>query len=336
MAKNKPNYKQIKEKLFGPKSHELLVFCFFLVVSFGFWLLQALHETLDRDVNVSVELENVPEDVIIIDSLPSSINVTLRDRGLTLARHSISSIFRPNRIKIDFASYDTGLDEAEVYITSGDIQRMLRRVFAASTKVQSIRPDTLRFAFNHGLSQNFPVILTGAIKAAPQKYIQAVNITPDSVRVYAPKAILDTMHAVYTDVFTLNEVQKSGNYQAALRKQKFIKYEPYQVRIGVDVGYYTDKTIKDVPIIGLNFPAEKRLRTFPSQVAVTFTVESGLYDKITSKDLVLATTYEELLQNKEDSMLHLQLKNIPNGISNVRISPSKVDYLIEQVAAEED
>ena len=142
MSKGKNRFKQWKDKLFGHKSHELLVFCFFLAVSFGFWLLQALNETLLREVNVRMELENVPSDVVIIDSLPPTLSVTLQNRGLALARHSFSTLFRPNRLKIDFSKYDTGKNEAEVSIPSSEIQRMLGQIFVASMKIQSFRPDT--------------------------------------------------------------------------------------------------------------------------------------------------------------------------------------------------
>ena len=327
-------FKQWKDNLFGKKSHELLVFCFFLFVSFGFWLLQALNETLEREVQVRVKLENVPNDVVIIDSLPSSITVTLHDRGLTLARYSIASLFRPNRFKIDFSQLDTGQSDAEVFITSADIQRLLKRFLATSVKIQSIQPDTLRFAYNHGLSKTLPIKLAGTVKASRQNYIQSVQVEPQSVQVFAPKAILDTMQVVYSEAFALDELHETGSYPIALRKQKLVKYNPSLVNLKIGVGYYTEKTIK-VPIIGLNFPAEKKLRTFPAQVSVTFRVESGRYQSINSDDFVLSTTYEELLQNTESSKLSLHFKTLPNGVSNVRISPAEVDYLIEQVAVED-
>ena len=334
MSKGKRRYMQLKDKLFGHKSHELLVFCFFLAVSFGFWLLQALNETLQREVNVYLELENVPSDVVIIDSLPPALSVTVQNRGLALARHSFSTLFRPNRLKIDFTKYDTGKNDAEVYISNADIQRMLGRFFVTSMKIQSFRPDTLRFAYNHGCSKTLPVKLAGTVKASGQNYIQAVRFEPDSVKVFAPKAILDTMHVVYSEAFALEGLYETGNYPVALRKQKLLKYEPSQINIKVDVGYYTEKTVK-VPVLGLNFPAEKKLRTFPAQVNVTFRIESGRYNKVGSEDFVIATTYEELLKNTESSKLSLQLKTVPEGVSNVRISPREVDYLIEQITPEE-
>lgn len=322
----------MKDMLFGTKSHELLVFCFFLAVSFGFWLLQALNETLERDVQVRLELKNVPSDVVIIDSLPTTVSVTLRDRGLALARHSFSSVFRPNRLSIDFEKYNRRLNDAEVYISPADMQRMLGDVFMASTRIQSFHPDTLYFSYNHGSSRSLPIKVAGSIETSPQNYIQSIRVEPDSVRVFAPAAILDTMHAVYSEAFVIKDVHEHGSYQVDLRRQKLVKYAHEQVSIKVGVGYYTEKTVR-VPIIGLNFPAEKRLRTFPAEASVTFRVESGRFHQVTSDDFVLATTYEELLENEEDK-LHLHLKTVPEGVSDVRISPAEVDYLIEQVAEE--
>ena len=319
-----------KEVLFGTKSHELLVFSFFLAVSFGFWLLQALNETLEREVQYSVELDGVPSDVVIIDSLPSTIGVTLHDRGVTLARHSISSIFRPNRIRLDFTKYAKAKSDAEVIISPAEVQRLIRRNLLATTRIQSVRPDTLRFAYNHGLSRTLPVKLAGTVKASRQNYIQSIQIVPDSVRVFAPKAMLDTMKAVYSEEFSMEGLHEQGSHTIMLREQKLTKYEPEQVDIRVSVGYYTEKTVQ-VPVMGLNFPAEKKLRTFPSTVSITFRVESGRYHKVTAEDFVLATTYEELLQNTENSKLLLHLKTTPEGVSNVRISPQEVDYLIEQM-----
>ena len=330
MSRVKRIYEQWKNRLSGTKSNELLVFCFFLAVSFGFWLLQALNETLEREIQVNVVLDNVPPDVVIIDSLPSTISVVLHDRGLDLARHSFYSLFRPNQVKIDFTKHETGKSDAEVRIHTADMHRMLGRVFSASTKIQSFRPDTLYYSYNHGLSRTFPVRLSGKVKASQQNYIQSIRVEPDTVRVFAPSAILDTMHAVYSETFLLEDLHETGKYQVELRKQKQMKYAPEHVSIRVGVGYYTEKTVR-VPILGLNFPADKKLRTFPAQASITFRVESGRYHHVTAEDFVLATTYEELIRNTEDSKLLLHLKTIPEGVSDVRISPMEVDYLIEQV-----
>ena len=213
------------------------------------------------------------------------------------------------------------------------MQRMLGRIFMASTKIQSFRPDTLHFSYNHGLSRTLPVKIAGTIRPSGQNYIQSLRVEPDSVNVFAPAAILDTMHSVYSEELILEDEHESLVQRIPLRKQKLLKYDPEQVSLIVGVGYYTEKTVR-VPVVGLNFPAEKKLRTFPAEVSVTFRVESGRFHQVASKDFVLATTYEELLMNTGESKLQLHLKTVPEGVSDVRISPSEVDYLIEQVVQE--
>ena len=107
-----------------------------------------------------------------------------------------------------------------------------------------------------------------------------------------------------------------------------VKYVPSSVRFTAEVDYYTEKTV-EVPIIGLNFPADKQLRTFPSKAKITFRIGAASFKRITQDSFVLAITYEELLDGLEKYRLHL--KSIPEGVSNIRIIPAEVDYLIEQV-----
>ena len=88
-----------------------------------------------------------------------------------------------------------------------------------------------------------------------------------------------------------------------------------------------------VPIVGTNFPAGYVLRTFPSSAVISFSVGSKAYRSITEENFVLTATYEELL-SQPDSLLHLQLRSVPEGVSNVKIIPDKVQYLIEQIENE--
>ena len=112
----------------------------------------------------------------------------------------------------------------------------------------------------------------------------------------------------------------------------------YDVRIPVETVVEkngdTEKTV-EVPIIGLNFPGDKVLRTFPSKARVTFRVGSSQFSRYTADNFVLAATYEELLQNPFIKY-RLHLKSLPEGVSNVRIVPQEVDYLIEQTDSSDE
>ena len=62
---------------------------------------------------------------------------------------------------------------------------------------------------------------------------------------------------------------------------------------------------------------------------VSFRVGAKDYKKITRDQFVITTTYEQLLA-MSDSMLTLKLRSVPEGVSQVRIQPQRVQFLIEQ------
>ena len=95
-----------------------------------------------------------------------------------------------------------------------------------------------------------------------------------------------------------------------------------------------EKTV-DVPVVGINFPAGKVLRTFPSKVQVTFQVGLRHFKDVSSDDFFIGVTYEDVLRTQGDK-LPLVVKGSPDFVSHVRVVPSSVDYLIEQQTVEED
>jgi hypothetical protein len=317
---------RIRNIFFGKKSHEFFVFLFFFVVSAGFWLLQTLNETFETEISVPLALKNVPEKVHVTTNLPSQIHVTIRDRGTTLIRFFRYSV--QNALEVDFEKYDAGLSNARVQVPITDVQRMIHSQLGVTSHVIAVRPDTLEYYYNRGIARRLPVKVCGSISASPQNYIQSMNISEDSVLVYAPNNVLDTMQYAYTQAVNLLGLKENVTQNVSFRRMKGVEYVPSMVEMTTFVGYYAEKTV-EVPIIGLNFPGDKELRTFPSRAKVTFRVESGQYQRITSDNFVLAITYEELLQNPSDKY-RLHLKSLPEGVTNARISPQEVDYLIEK------
>ena len=321
---------RIRNIFLSKKSHDVFVFLFFFVVSAVFWLLQTLNETFETEISVPLEMKNVPENVHITTGLPQQIHVTIRDRGTTLFRFIRYTVH--NAIEVDFCKYDTGLTNARVQVPVADVQQMIQKQLGVTSHINAMRPDTLEYYYNRGVGRRLPVKVCGSVSASPQNYIQTISLSEDSVTVYAPNAVLDTMQYAYTQELSLSGLNENAVHKVTFRKMKGVAYEPATVQMTAYVGYYAEKTL-EVPVIGLNFPADKVLRTFPSKAKVTFRVESGRYQRITADNFVLAITYEELLQNPSDKY-RLHLKSLPDGVTNARITPQEVDYLIEMSEVE--
>lgn len=319
--------KKARNFLADSKSKEFLVFLFFLALSAGFWLMLTLDETFEVNVPVSLRLTNVPENTLIATELPSEVHATIRDKG-----SSIFHIFKNQKLKpieVNFSQYDNGLVSSRVYISSSDVLHAVQSQLDVSSRVLGIQPDTLSFFFNRGHKAYLPVRIVGQISAAQQYYLTNVKCSPDSIWVFAPRAVLDTLQAAYTQELDMKELKEESSRDVGFVRIRDTKYIPETVHIAASVDYYTDKTV-EVPIVGLNFPADKRLKTFPSKVKVTFRVGSAQFRNFNEENFVLAPTYEELLENRSEKYL-LHLRSIPDGVSNVRISPAEVEYLIEKI-----
>ena len=304
-----------------------------LIISASFWLVTALRDTFESEIDVPLLLDGVPETVRITTPLPEVVHVAVRDKGTTLVgyrwRHRA---MRP--LVFHFQDYDNGAVSGRGQVPLGDVLRAVQHQLDGTTQVQGLRPDTLEFYFNRGVCSRLPVRPVGTFTPSSQGYIQGLSVSPDSVDVYAPAAVLDTMRYAYTQALSLTGIGRTTTRPARLMSIRGVKYEPDEVSVTVNVDFYAEKTIK-VPIIGLNFPPDRRLRTFPSHASITFRVGSAQLKDVTEDNFVLAFTYEELMQNTSDK-LALHLKSLPAGVSNVRITPQDVDYLIEQTAGEGD
>ena len=86
---------------------------------------------------------------------------------------------------------------------------------------------------------------------------------------------------------------------------------------------------------GVGFPAGKVLRAFPSKVQVTFQVGLSRFRQVNADDFHIDISYEELLRLGSDKYT-VKLKNLPEGVSQVRFNPEQVDFLIEQISPSYD
>jgi hypothetical protein len=143
--------------------------------------------------------------------------------------------------------------------------------------------------------------------------------------------MLDTMQYAYTERQEINNLDRTSSFIATFPQISTIKFEPEEVQVTAHVDYLTEKTIQ-VPVVGLNFPAGYSLKTFPAQVTIKYIVGSANSKNIVPENFVLATTYEDLINNPSQK-LRLKLKSIPLGVTNVRLYPQEVEYLLEYAAS---
>ena len=319
----------VRTFLLSKKSREVLVFIFFFIVSAGFWLLQTLNDTYDTTLKLHLKLKNVPDGVIITTELPEDIHISVRDKGTSLFRYYLQRATL-GTVSLDFKTYDTGASSSRVIVPHADVMKSIVPLLESSTRVLGMRPDTLEFYFSRGVKKRVPVLFKGRVETDPLYYLADLHCDPDTITVWGDEDELDTLAAVPTVTTVLSGISENTTKKVQLRFRRGMKFDPQEVLLTAMVDVYTQKQV-EVPIVGTNFPAGVVLRTFPSTATITFRVGAKDFKNVNADNFVITATYEELME-LPDSILPLRLRSVPAGVSQVRIHPESVQFLIEQTS----
>lgn len=320
--------RKIKDFLLSDKSREFLIFLFFFFIAGGFWLLQTLNNDYEAEFSIPVRLKGVPNHVVLTSEPPSELRIKVKDKGTVLLNYMLGKSFFP--VNIDFS--ESKVPDNHVKIYASELEKKIAGQLNVSTRLLSVKPDTLEYIYSIGKSKLVPVKLEGKVVAGRQYYISDTIYSPDSVLVYAPVAILDTITAAYTQKVNFENVMDTLKQRIALAGVKGAKFVPGAIDLTLPVDIYTEKTV-EVLLRGINFPADKVLRAFPSKVQVTFQVGLSRFREVNASDFVVNVSYEELLKLGTDKYT-VKLKSLPRGVSHVRIHPEQVDFLIEQLSSD--
>lgn len=316
---------KVKNFLLNGKNREFLIFLFFFFMAGCFWLLQTLNKDYEAEFTIPVRVKDVPNNIVITSEPSSELRVKLKDRGTVILNYILGRDFFP----VNLSFHDYKYENNHVKISSFELEKKILSQLSVSTKILSVKPDTLDYIYSTGKSKKVPVVFRGKIIAARQYYISDTLYRPDSVLVYAPARILDTITSAQTEKLYLDNISELATRRVNLKVIKGAKFIPNNIQLTFPVDIYTEKTF-EVPLRGINFPANKALRTFPSKVQVTFQVGLSRYRKIKASDFIINVSYEDLLKVGSDKYT-VKLKSAPAGVSQIRISPLQVDFLIEKV-----
>lgn len=316
----------MKDFLLSEKSREFFIFLFFFFIASGFWLLQTLNNDYETEFSIPVKLKNVPNNVVITSEPASELHIKVKDKGTVLLNYMLGKSFYP--ITLDFNDYKGTNNHVSIY--APQFEKKILSQLNASTRLLLMKPDTLEYYYSTGDSKLVPVRLQGTVSAGREYYLSDTIFTPDSVLVYASEKALDTITVAYTQKLKIEDISDTLKRQVSLASRKGVKFVPASIEMMLPVDIYTEKTV-EVPLRGVNFPADKVLRAFPSKVQVTFQVGLSRFRQISADDFHIYVSYEELLHVGSDKYT-VKLKNIPKGVSHVRFNPEQVDFLIEQVS----
>lgn len=282
-----------------------------------------LNQDYETEIKVAVNVKDIPEDVGFSASDEEVLTVRVRDRGTTLINYTFAS-FLP--ITVDYRELVNR--KGRLTLPASLLRRHVEGQLVSSTAVLSMQPDTFVY-YTRESALRFPVKLNANYSVAKQYVSGVPKIIPDSVWVYASTNITDTLKALSVNVNVDEELRDSLIVELPLTPISGVKSSPSTVRVVVPVSPFAEKSF-EVPIIGVGFPENCRLRTFPSHVKVFMNVNMAMYEQVSATDFEVGVDYSSV-QGGTSPRAKLRILSAPDNVRDIRIVPTEVEYLIEQL-----
>lgn len=302
----------------------LLVFLIFLVISIAFWFMQSLQETKEVSIAYTLKVEDVPTRVIFTSDLPEQVNVNYMGKVWDALYHKYLANER-HEVVLKFKDIDN--QDGKIVIDGSTVRRAIVKMADKDMVFNSLTPGRIEAYYSLGQHKRVPVAFGGKVSTATGRFLCKTILTPDSVDVFAPSHLYDSIRSISTEKAVYTELEDTIVVRLALNAPHGAKLTPDSVKAKFCVDIFIDKTLQ-VPIYCANVPNNRIMRLFPLKTNVTFLVSATLYDEIKPDDFIIVADYSETSTHTNRCRLHVSQK--PNNIRNLRISPEYVEYVIEQ------
>ncbi len=308
----------------GEKWKETLVFLFFVLLAFGFWLLQSLQQTYEIELTIPVRYKNIPADIAFNSPAPETIVAKVKDKGSVLLNYTFKGSFAP----IDISMKDKEQKNGTILVSKESIENEILKQLIATTSLQGFEPQEISVNYSQRISKRIPVVFDGDIQpAAGFQISNDIQITPQEVDVYATSTLLDSLSEVKTVFTEIKKADKEIKRTVQLEKIKGANIDPETVSVTIPIEEYTEKTL-EIPVSCDHIPPHYTIRMFPAVVKVTCGIPLSRFKSLSKEMFEIHIPYKELEQNISGT-LPVTLTKKPDWVRTVTLTPDKIEFILE-------
>jgi len=324
-------FKHLKEKGTLNIDRDVFIFGFFLVLSIVFWYLNSLGKEIESEVKYPVRYINLPKERVLTEGLPAKLDLYLKGPGYSVLKLKLSGNRAPLVLDISTINYRRvpGSRSLNYFLLTDGLIPILSNQLHAECEITSVSPDTLFFSFDRITSRSVPVIPDIEVLTERQYFIKgSMLVDPDSVTLTGAEHILDTTSAIRTRHKRYSGLSETVKKSIGLRMIKGILASSKKVTVTIPVEQFTEAETQ-VPVRIINKPDSIDVKIFPDVVTVKGLVAISDYKKFEEIpfEVVLDISKADL---KSSDKIPVEFRNIPPFVNSLRVSPSRVDFLIER------
>jgi hypothetical protein len=293
------------------------------------WYLNKLNSDYTTTVDYPVNFSNIPRNQILVGSPPKSIALKVSGFGYSILRFKIAAPLSPiiiNLSQLALRSHAEG--DSKKFIITSTARGIVASQLSSDIQLVSISPDTLFMEFTNLVTKKVKVMAKVSYSFEKQ-HMQSgpIVISPDSITISGPAAIIDTLNFVQTQSLNLSKLSSTAAYSLNLVPMKQIGYSHRKVSIEIPIDKYTEMEL-EVPIQVENTPSNANLILLPNFIKLRCNVPIGQVYATKPQYFTVGTSYITS-QTHSGNKLRVDLLKYPSYLKVIDFEPKFVEFYIE-------
>ena len=300
------------------------VFLFLVSLSTLFWVLTVLSKEYTSVVSYNVKFVDLPEKKMIAEEKKVNLQLQVIAPGFTILAHKL--MFQPD-IELSVSGFiPQKKGKLWNYFWLGkqslsEVQDLL------PTKMQllHIQPNRIDLLLDEKSERTVNVKLVSDFKFEPMfRQKGEVILNPSSITISGPREIVNLIDEVDTELVSYSNINSDIEQSVSLAPINLLDITSSENIINwkLEVEQFTEGNIT-LPIKCKNIPKGYFVKLFPDNVRLEYLVSLNNFDFIKPSSFNVSVT-----MNQEYNRLDVQLDEKSDFVENVRIIPSKVEYVL--------
>ena len=307
------------------ESHSLQQFSSFLLfftIAALLWLIITLSASYTVTEPLTINFKDAPANLIVTNDT-QKINVTLSSRGFDLLHYYLKPV---SRRKVDISLEEVPLHkDSESTYSFGSSYAKEKIANFLTIESGKISFDENKIMLNMEQLDSVRVKVIPDLDMSYEKQYNRhgkIGVTPDSVTIYGPKNIIESIDNVYTENLVLKNINSNVNVDVPLLLEEMTNADTKNVNIKLNVEKFTEA----VTNVKISHDYHKQLRLFPDKVKIKYIVYLSEYNIINENSFVVRIDTADI--SPENNFLPIYLADYPNNTKIISIEPKEVEYII--------
>lgn len=297
-----------------------------------FWILNALGKGYSTTIIVNVEYKNNPKNYVVLSELPNQLYVEVSSLGFDLLSYQLKLNKPP--LTIDLERVKGLRRNGESFFSSVDFSvynSFISKELGHNISVNSISPSKIDILLDVNAQKNVKISPIYNITFENQFQLDGnIIIKPAIVNISGPKSVVDTIQQVFTEEITLNNLSNTISKVVKFNKEhkkQHISFDMDEVIAHIPVEKFTESSIL-LPLEYINVPDTVELKAIPNEVELKFNLPLSKLSLLTTSKFNVFVDFNNV--NNKYSKLRVNLSSYPKYLKNIKIKPSKVEYIIKR------